>query len=95
MENQEEMWMKYMQQRTENSRDFLNRTGLVFGVGFGPGAQMISAPLFGMMLTSAQTGVFDIRDTVAAPAAAPAPAPNLMLNLWNMALNNPGQQMQK
>ena len=35
MENNEELWMQYIRQRTENSRDFLNRTGLVFGAGFG------------------------------------------------------------
>ena len=91
MENHEELWMQYMKQRTENSRDFFNKTGFVFGAGIGPGAAMIANPMFGMMMASTMTGVYDCR-TLVAPVptvtenAAPK-YPNLMLNLWDMALN--------
>ncbi len=96
MENNEEMWLQYMRQRTENSRDFLNRTGLVFGAGFGPGAAFISAPMFGMMMVSAQTGIFNPVSTVSSPGNTQNVLyTNPMLSLWDMALNNPNQQGNK
>jgi hypothetical protein len=105
MENNEELWMQYIRQRTENSRDFLNRTGLVFGAGFGPGAALVSAPMFGMMVVLAQTGVFDPRTTVNPSGNVPntsnsTSVPNAsntlytspMLQLWDMALKQGQQQ---
>lgn len=87
MMNQNEMGLKIIQQRTEVSRDFLDKTGLVVGAGFGAGARMLASPLFGMMFVSSQTGVCDFRNLVApAENTTNLPYNNAMLNLWDMAL---------
>ena len=65
MMNQNEMGLKIIQQRTEASREFFDKTGMVIGAGFGPGARMLASPLFGMMFVSTQTGVYDFRNLVA------------------------------
>ena len=89
MENHEDLWMQYMKQRTENSRELLSKTGLVVGCGFGPGVSMLSTPLFGMMLVSSQTGVYDFKSLTSPADGKPcASYSNTMLNLWDMALNS-------
>lgn len=88
MENHEELWLQYLKQHTENARDCISRTGLVFGVGFGPGAAMVSSPMFGMMMASTMTGVYDCRTLVEPAPDKPVPKySNAMLNLWDLALN--------
>ena len=87
MMNQNEMGLKIIQQRTEASKEFMDKTGLFIGAGFGPGARMLASPLFGMMFVSTQTGVYDFRNlTAQVPTQANPPYNNAMLNLWDMAL---------
>lgn len=87
MMNQNEMGLKIIQQRTEVSREFFDKTGMVIGAGFGPGARMLASPLFGMMFVSTQTGVYDFRNLVApVETKQNFPYNNAMLNLWDMAL---------
>ena len=87
MMNQNEMGLKIIKQQTEVSREFMDKTGMFIGAGIGPGARMLASPLFGMMLASTQTGVYDFRTLVAPAQTQPNPPyNNAMLNLWDMAL---------
>ena len=87
MENHEEMWMQYLRNCTSDARDRLARTGLVIGAGFGPGANVVGSPLFGMMLTSNMTGVCDGK-SLTEPINPFYHSSNKTMELWKMAMES-------